>query len=92
VRNSPILILDEPTASLDSESEKIVSDALGKLMKGRTVITISHRLNTLTSADKIFVIKEGVVAEEGTHESLLAKDSVYAELYRVYESRKSSVE
>jgi ABC-type multidrug transport system fused ATPase/permease subunit len=92
VRNSPILILDEPTASLDSESEKIVSDALGKLMKGRTVITISHRLNTLASADKIFVIKEGMVAEEGTHESLLAKDSVYAELYRVYDSRKSSVE
>lgn len=92
VRNSPILILDEPTASLDAESEKIVSDALSKLMKGRTVITISHRLNTLASADKIFVIKEGMVAEEGTHESLLAKGSIYAELYRVYDSRKSTVE
>lgn len=85
VRNSPILILDEPTASLDAESEKIVSDALQKLMKGRTVITISHRLNTILSADKIFVIKDGRVAEEGTHRSLLAHGGLYAELYRKYE-------
>ena len=88
IRNSPILILDEPTASLDAESEKIVSDALGKLMKGRTVITISHRLNTLVSADKIFVIKDGKVAEEGTHQQLLTHGSIYAELYRVYDSKK----
>jgi len=86
VRNSPILILDEPTASLDSESEKIVMDALAKLMKDRTVITISHRLNTMVAADKIFVIKDGMVAEEGTHESLLMKGNIYAELYRVYDS------
>jgi len=86
VRNSPILILDEPTASLDSESEKIVMDALVKLMKDRTVITISHRLITMVTADKIFVIKDGMVAEEGTHQSLLMKGNIYAELYRVYDS------
>lgn len=91
IRNSPILILDEPTASLDSESEKIVSDALAKLMHGRTVITISHRLNTIFTADKIFVIKEGRVVEEGTHQSLMAKEGVYAELYKLYDSKKRIV-
>jgi ABC-type multidrug transport system fused ATPase/permease subunit len=75
---------------LDSESEKIVSDALGKLIHGRTVITISHRLNTILTADKIVVIKEGRVVEEGTHQSLLDKGGVYAELYKVYDSKKSS--
>jgi len=89
VRNSPILILDEPTASLDNESEKLVSDALGKLMKGRTAITISHRLNTLIHADKIVVIKDGMIAEEGRHQSLLMKGGIYAELYRVYDSAKN---
>ncbi len=88
IRNSPILILDEPTASLDTESEKHVFDALEKLMTGRTVITISHRLNTLLTADKILVIKNGMVAEEGTHQSLMAKGGIYSELYRVYDSAK----
>lgn len=90
VRNSPILILDEPTASLDAESEKIVSDAIGKLMQGRTVITISHRLNTIVSADQIFIIKDGRVAEQGTHQDLLVKGGIYTELYRVYESKQSA--
>ncbi len=81
VRNAPILILDEPTASLDTESEKIVSVALERLMKGRTVITITHRLNNILTADKIFVIKSGAVAEEGTHESLLASGGVYSQLF-----------
>jgi ABC-type multidrug transport system fused ATPase/permease subunit len=83
VRNSPILILDEPTASLDTESEKIVMDALEKLMKGRTVITIAHRLSTIRFADKIVVIKDGFVAEEGSHEELIAKKEIYAELYQI---------
>ena len=83
VRNSPILILDEPTASLDTESEKIVMDALEKLMKGRTVITIAHRLSTILNAEKIVVLKEGYVAEEGTHEELLEKKGIYAELYQI---------
>ena len=82
VRNAPILILDEPTAALDTESEKLVIDALEKLMKGRTVITIAHRLSTIRHADKIIVLKGGVVAEQGTHDELLRLDGVYAELYR----------
>jgi subfamily B ATP-binding cassette protein MsbA len=86
VRNSPILILDEPTASLDTESEKIVSEALERLMSGRTVITISHRLNTIQNAEKIIVIKDGIVAEQGTHETLLSMGGTYAELYRIHTS------
>jgi ABC-type multidrug transport system fused ATPase/permease subunit len=80
VRNSPILILDEPTASLDTESEKIVMEALEKLMIGRTVITIAHRLSTIRDADKIIVLENGAVAEEGTHEALMAKGEIYSEL------------
>jgi ABC-type multidrug transport system fused ATPase/permease subunit len=82
IRDAPILILDEPTAALDTESEKLVMDALQKLMKGRTVITIAHRLSTIRDADKIIVVKGGVVAEEGSHDELVARGGVYAELYR----------
>lgn len=83
IRNNPILILDEPTAALDTESEKLVIDALERLMKGRTVITIAHRLSTIRDADKIIVLKDGVVAEEGTHNELLAHGCIYAELYQI---------
>ena len=83
VRNPPILIMDEPTASLDNESEKLVMDALEKLMKGRTVIIIAHRLSTITYADKIFVIRDGMVAEEGSHNELLRLGGIYAELYHM---------
>ena len=83
IRNAPILILDEPTAALDTESEKLVIDALERLMKGRTVITIAHRLSTIRDSDKILVLKDGVVAEEGNHDELLALGGFYAELYRV---------
>src|SRR3984885_15178579 len=82
VRNSPILLLDEPTAALDSESEKLVIDALEKLMKGKTVIAIAHRLSTIRDADLIAVIKDGVVAESGTHDELMARNGLYAELHR----------
>jgi len=82
VRNSPILLLDEPTAALDSESEKLVIDALEKLMKGRTVIAIAHRLSTIRDADLIAVIKGGVVAESGNHDELIARNGLYAELHR----------
>jgi ABC-type multidrug transport system fused ATPase/permease subunit len=83
IRNSPILILDEPTAALDTESEKTVMEALERLMKGRTTIAIAHRLSTIRNADKIVVFKDGVVAEEGPHEELLKRGGLYAELYRI---------
>ncbi len=83
IRDNPILILDEPTAALDTESEQLVMDALERLMKGRTVITIAHRLSTIRDADKIVVLKDGVVAEQGTHSELLALNGVYAELYKI---------
>ena len=83
VRGSPILILDEPTAALDAESEHVVIEALERAMDGRTVITIAHRLSTIRDADNIVVLKDGSVAEQGTHEALLALGGEYAELYRI---------
>jgi ABC-type multidrug transport system fused ATPase/permease subunit len=83
IRNSPILILDEPTASLDTESEKILMEALERLMEGRTVITIAHRLSTIRDAHKIIVLKDGIIAEEGTHSELIDRNEIYAELYRI---------
>jgi len=83
IRNSPIMILDEPTAALDTESEKLVIEGLQQLMKGRTVIMIAHRLSTIRDADKIIVLKDGVVAEEGNNDELVARGGVYAELHRI---------
>ena len=83
LRNSPILILDEPTAALDTESEKLVMEGLERLMEGRTVITIAHRLSTIRDADKIVVLKGGIVAEQGTHDELIKRNEIYAELYRI---------
>jgi ABC-type multidrug transport system fused ATPase/permease subunit len=82
IRNSPIMILDEPTAALDTESERLVIEGLERLMKGRTVIMIAHRLSTIVDADKIVVLKDGVVAEEGSNDELIARGGVYAELHR----------
>ena len=93
IRNSPILILDEPTAALDSESEKLVIDALERLMKGRTVITIAHRLSTIRDASQIVVISDGIVAEKGSHDELIALNGIYAGLYRTqYETGTPKVE
>jgi ABC-type multidrug transport system fused ATPase/permease subunit len=83
IRNSPILVLDEPTAALDTESEHLVIEALRRLMKGRTVIMIAHRLSTLIDADKIIVLKNGVVAEEGSHAGLIARGGIFADLHRI---------
>jgi len=83
IRKSPILILDEPTAALDTESERLVIEGLERLMKGRTVIMIAHRLSTIRDADKIIVLKDGVVAEEGSHAELMQMNGVYAELYHI---------
>jgi subfamily B ATP-binding cassette protein MsbA len=93
IRNNPILILDEPTAALDTESEVRVMDALQRLMKGRTVIMIAHRLSTIRDVDKIIVLKGGEVAEEGAHEELLVTGGVYAGLYHAqFRSKVSKVE
>lgn len=82
VRNSPILILDEPTSALDTDSEKLVMQALETLMKGKTVITIAHRLSTIRDANKILVVKDGVIAEQGSHDELIERKEIYAELYK----------
>src|SRR2546421_3779374 len=83
IRDAPILVLDEPSAGLDAESEKLVFDALENLMKGRTSIVIAHRLATVSRADVIFVIDSGHVVEKGTHQELLARGGLYSRLYEL---------
>ena len=80
LKNPEILILDEATSALDTESEKLVQDALNKLLVGRTSVVIAHRLSTIHNADKIIVVDHGRVAEQGTHAELLAKGGIYAKL------------
>jgi subfamily B ATP-binding cassette protein MsbA len=89
IRNSPILIMDEPSSGLDSSSEKLVFDALDRLMKGKTSIVIAHRLSTIRKADVIFVIKDGTIVEQGTHEQLLQSGGVYANLHELQFSTDS---
>jgi ATP-binding cassette subfamily B protein len=83
IRNTPILILDEPSSGLDAESEKLVFEALDRLMKGKTSIVIAHRLSTIRSADVIFVVQDGKLIESGRHEELSAAGGLYAELYEI---------
>jgi len=83
LKNAPVLILDEATSALDSESERLVQAALDVLMRGRTTIVIAHRLSTIERADRIVVLERGSVVETGTHAQLLARDGVYAKLYRI---------
>ncbi|HYM80536.1 MAG TPA: ATP-binding cassette domain-containing protein, partial [Candidatus Limnocylindria bacterium] len=79
--NPRILILDEATSSLDSESEAMIQDGLRALRRGRTTFVIAHRLSTIRSADQILVIEEGEIVERGTHDQLLARDGRYRQLY-----------
>jgi len=81
LKNPPILILDEATAALDTESERLVQDALDKLMSNRTTIAIAHRLSTIKDADEIIVMDEGRIVERGRHDELIAKDGIYKKLH-----------
>jgi ATP-binding cassette subfamily B (MDR/TAP) protein 1 len=82
IRKPPILLLDEATSALDTQSEQIVQDALDKAQIGRTSIVIAHRLTTIQNSDKITVVKDGSVIEEGTHESLLKDKQFYYKLQK----------
>ncbi len=81
LKNPPILIFDEATSALDNESEKVVQDSLEKLAKNRTTFVIAHRLSTIKNAQKILVLTDAGIAEEGTHEELLGKKGIYEKLY-----------
>ncbi len=86
LKNPPILILDEATSALDNESERLVQKSLELLAKNRTVITIAHRLSTIRNADKILVLTEDGITEQGTHEELLERDGIYSQLYNLANS------
>jgi len=88
IRNSPILVLDEPSTGLDPASERLVFDALTNLMEGRTSIVIAHRLATVHRADVIFVVDSGKIVERGTHEELLARGGLYSRLYELQFSKE----
>src|SRR5262249_3608364 len=81
LKDAPVLILDEPASALDAETELLIFQALKRLMKGRTTFLIAHRLSTIRQADHIAVLKEGRVAESGTHEQLLERGELYAQLH-----------
>lgn len=84
LKNSSILILDEATAFADPDNEAKVQAAFNVLAKGKTVLMIAHRLSTVTGADRIVVIKDGTIADSGTHEQLKDKDGVYAKMWKQY--------
>jgi ABC-type multidrug transport system fused ATPase/permease subunit len=86
LKNAPILILDEATSSVDTETELLIQQALDRLMKGRTTIIIAHRLSTIRNADKIVVLKGKEIIEQGKHAELLEHDGLYKKLYTVQES------
>ena len=83
LKNAPIVLLDEATASLDPENEALIQQAILRLIKGKTVIVIAHRLRTIAGADKIIVLEDGRLAEEGTHETLIQNKGLYERLYRI---------
>jgi ATP-binding cassette, subfamily B, multidrug efflux pump len=83
VYDPKILVLDEATSSVDSETEEMIQEAISKMMKGRTSIVIAHRLSTIQKADKIIVLDKGEIKEAGRHEELLASNGYYAQLHKM---------
>jgi ATP-binding cassette subfamily B protein len=83
VYDPKILVLDEATSSVDSETEEMIQSAIGKMMRGRTAIVIAHRLSTIQKADKIIVLDHGHIKEIGTHEELLEKEGFYSQLHKM---------
>lgn len=81
LKDAPILILDEATSALDSESEKLIQDSLVTLMEGKTVIAIAHRLSTIAHLDRLIVMSDGKIVEDGTHDELIARGEHYAKLW-----------
>ncbi|HCC94477.1 MAG TPA: antibiotic ABC transporter ATP-binding protein, partial [Flavobacteriaceae bacterium] len=89
IYNPEILVLDEATSSIDTESEELIQKATDKLTQGRTSIIIAHRLATIQNADKIIVMDNGMIVEQGTHSELLAQKGYYANLYEVQFSKEN---
>jgi len=87
LKNAPILVLDEPTSSIDSRTEAVILDALERLMVGRTTFLVAHRLSTLRNVARILVLNHGRIVETGTHQDLLARNGLYRQLYDVQTGR-----
>ncbi len=92
IQNPSIMILDEATSALDTESERLVQDALEKLMVGRTTFVIAHRLSTIVGADKIVVMEKGEIKEIGNHSELLMKNGIYTRLYNIQFNRDKELD
>ena len=90
IRNAPVILLDEPTAALDTESERYVQEAMDKLIKGRTTLVIAHRLHTVIQANIIHVVEKGAIVESGNHADLMARAGRYAQFYAMRFSRESA--
>lgn len=82
LKNAPVLLLDEPTSAVDVETEKLIKNAIDSISRGRTCITIAHRLSTVKDCDRIMVLDHGRIAEQGTHDELISLNKVYAALYK----------